>query len=221
MDAFTSGLEFSRYDSKSSRQSEIIQDYFYLVQQNQGFPGGSEGKESTCQFRRRKRCSFNPWVGKIPWRRAWQPTPVFLPGKSHGQRSLAGYSPWSHSVWHNWEHTHIAEPRVWKCSCHCPMVVQALVAAVCSASPVVPTTICKMFTPTFSGAGSYALFSLVSQVWFWNSSDSYVCSLISILPTNSLSFWVSEWKSFSCVQLFVTPWTIQSKEFSRPEYSSS
>ena len=36
---------------------------------------------------------FDPWVGKIPWRRAWQPTPVFLPGASHGQRSLAGYSP--------------------------------------------------------------------------------------------------------------------------------
>ena len=34
------------------------------------------------------------WVGKIPWRRKWQPTPVFLPGKSHGHRSLAGYSPW-------------------------------------------------------------------------------------------------------------------------------
>ena len=40
-----------------------------------------------------KRRRFDPWVGKIPWRRAWQPTPVFLPGASHGQRSLAGYSP--------------------------------------------------------------------------------------------------------------------------------
>ena len=39
---------------------------------------------------------FDPWVGKIPWRRAWQPTPVFLPGESHGQRNLAGYSPWGH-----------------------------------------------------------------------------------------------------------------------------
>ena len=39
------------------------------------------------------RLGFDPWVGKIPWRRAWQPTPVFLPGESHGQRSLAGYSP--------------------------------------------------------------------------------------------------------------------------------
>ena len=41
-----------------------------------------------------KRHGFGPWVGKIPWKREWQPTPVFLPGKSHGQRSLVGYSPW-------------------------------------------------------------------------------------------------------------------------------
>ena len=46
-----------------------------------GFPGGASGKESTCQCRRHRRCEFNPWVGKNPWRRAWQPTPVFLPGK--------------------------------------------------------------------------------------------------------------------------------------------
>ena len=43
-----------------------------------------------CQCRRHR---FYPWVGTIPWRRKWQPTPVFLPGKSHGQRILAGYSP--------------------------------------------------------------------------------------------------------------------------------
>ena len=49
------------------------------------------GKESTCQCRR---CELDPWIRKISWRRKWQPTPVFLPGKSHGQRSLAGYSPW-------------------------------------------------------------------------------------------------------------------------------
>ena len=41
-----------------------------------------------------KRCGFDPWVGKIPWRRAWQATPVFLPGESHGQSSLVGYSLW-------------------------------------------------------------------------------------------------------------------------------
>ena len=39
-------------------------------------------------------CWFNPWVGNIPWRRKWQPTLVFLPGKSHGQRRLVGNSPW-------------------------------------------------------------------------------------------------------------------------------
>ena len=42
------------------------------------------------------RPGFYPWVGKIPWRRAWQPTPVFLPGESHGQRSLGSCSPWGH-----------------------------------------------------------------------------------------------------------------------------
>ena len=55
-----------------------------------GFSGGTSGKEPTCLCRRLKRCSFSPWVGKILWRREWQPTPVFLPGVSHGQRSLAG-----------------------------------------------------------------------------------------------------------------------------------
>ena len=50
-------------------------------------------KESSCQYRRPKRWEFNPWVGKIPQRRVWQPTPAFLPGESHGQRSLAGCGP--------------------------------------------------------------------------------------------------------------------------------
>ena len=70
-----------------------------------GIPGGSEGwwhhghprwlscKESTCQCRRRKRCGFDPWIGKIFQRRKWHPTPLFLPEKSHKQRCLAGYSP--------------------------------------------------------------------------------------------------------------------------------
>ena len=51
-------------------------------------------EESVCQFRRCRRRRFDPWMGKIPWRKKWQPIPVFLPGKSSGQRSLAGYSPW-------------------------------------------------------------------------------------------------------------------------------
>ena len=71
--------------------------YFPLYRANfldKDFPGGSDGKEFTCQCRRYWRLRFDPWVRKISWRRKWQPPPVFLPGKSHGQRSLAGYSPW-------------------------------------------------------------------------------------------------------------------------------
>ena len=55
------------------------------------FPHSSVGKESACQYRRR---GFKSWVGKIPWRRKWQPTPVLLPGKSHEWKSLVGYSQW-------------------------------------------------------------------------------------------------------------------------------
>ena len=57
-----------------------------------GFPGGASDKELTCQCKRVKRYVLDPWMGKIPWRRSWQPTPVFLSGESHRQRSLVGYS---------------------------------------------------------------------------------------------------------------------------------
>ena len=49
---------------------------------------------------------FDPWVGKIPWKRKWQPTLVLLPGKSHGWRSLVGYSPWGHKEWDMTERPH-------------------------------------------------------------------------------------------------------------------
>ena len=57
-----------------------------------GFLGSSVGKESACS-------AGDPGFNKIPWRRKWQPTPVFLPGKSHGQRNLVGPSPWGHKGW--------------------------------------------------------------------------------------------------------------------------
>ena len=60
-------------------------------------PRWHSDKGPTCQCWRHRRPKFNPWVRKIPWRRVCQPTPVlFLPGESHGQRSLAGCSPWGH-----------------------------------------------------------------------------------------------------------------------------
>ena len=59
---------------------------------NMGFPGASVVKNPPPS----KRYEFDPWVRKILWRRKQQPTPVFLPGKSHGQRRLTSYSPWGH-----------------------------------------------------------------------------------------------------------------------------
>ena len=73
-------------------------------------PWWLSGKESACSTR------FRPWVGKIPWRRKWQPTPVFLPGESHGQRSLMGYSPWGHKSWtclRDWAGMHAFITKVW------------------------------------------------------------------------------------------------------------
>ena len=64
----------------------------HMLTQTVGFPGSASGKEPSCQGRRCKGHGFNPWVRKIPWKRAWQPTPVFLHGESHEQRRLAGYS---------------------------------------------------------------------------------------------------------------------------------
>ena len=63
---------------------------------NGGFPRGASGKDPACHCKRRKRLGFHLWVGKIPWRRAWHSTPVFLTGESHGQKSLVGYSPRGH-----------------------------------------------------------------------------------------------------------------------------
>ena len=76
-----------------------------------GFPGDLMVRNPPCQCRRPR---FHPWVGKIPWRRPWQPTPVFSPGKSHGQRSLVGYSPWGGSQRDTTEHVHISNYLCWK-----------------------------------------------------------------------------------------------------------
>ena len=83
-DIFKHLLLIKGSSTRKTAQSDIVYTY-------QGFPGGSSGKEPTLQC---SSCGFDSWVGKIPWRKEWQPTPVFLPGEFHGQRSLVGYSPW-------------------------------------------------------------------------------------------------------------------------------
>ena len=68
---------------------ELMTNFFLILD----FSGGSDCKVSCLQC---GRPGFDPWVRKILWRREWQPTPVLLPGKSHGQRSIVGYSPQGH-----------------------------------------------------------------------------------------------------------------------------
>ena len=68
--------------------------YGCWIEYIQLLPRWRSGKEAACQRRRRRWHRFDPWVREIPWRRKWHPTPVFLPGQSHVQRSLLGYSPW-------------------------------------------------------------------------------------------------------------------------------
>ena len=77
-------------------QSVEQRKVYYRALQGDGLPCWLSGKESTCQCRRHKRRGFDPWIGKIPWRRKWQLTPLFQPGKSHAQRSREGYSPRGH-----------------------------------------------------------------------------------------------------------------------------
>ena len=79
---------------------------FMLLGRVPGFPGSSVVKNLLANAGYKGDVGSNSWVRKIPWRRKWQPNPVFLPGNPHGQRSLVGYSPWSHKESDITEHTH-------------------------------------------------------------------------------------------------------------------
>ena len=86
---------FLGIESLSISQS-AFNTYYHLLWQSH--------KESTCQCKRHKRLDLIPEWGRFPWSKKWQPTPVFLPGKFHGQRSLVGYSPWGHKELDMTEH---------------------------------------------------------------------------------------------------------------------
>ena len=81
------------YKESSTSVTHSSHIFRLIIYISEGFPGDTNGKEPACQCRRHVRHGFDPWVGKIPWRRAWQPTQAFLSGESHRQRSLVGYSP--------------------------------------------------------------------------------------------------------------------------------
>ena len=92
-----------------------------------GFPGGDSGKEPAFKCRWHRSCRFDPWVGKIPWRRAWQPTLVFLPGESPWTEEPGGLqSMGSQRVGHNWSDlagtpAHLTVASSWVPSCTEPM----------------------------------------------------------------------------------------------------
>ena len=73
------------------RREAHLRDSYTMKQEHSGLSQWLGSKEFFCQCRK---CGFDHGAGKIPWRMKWQPAPIFLPGESHGQRSLAGYSPW-------------------------------------------------------------------------------------------------------------------------------
>ena len=86
------------------------------------------------------RPEFDPWVGKIPWRRKWQPTPVFLPGKFHGWRSLVDYSPWDCKESDMTEHLHLLtyKDERWQAGLGIPLKVKSVSHSVTSDSFVTP-----------------------------------------------------------------------------------
>ena len=81
---------------KTKLKNNIVIRILMSLSQMSGFPHSTVGKEICFKCRKP---GFDPWVGKIPWRRKQLPTPVFLPEESHGQRNLAGYSPWNCKSW--------------------------------------------------------------------------------------------------------------------------
>ena len=102
---YISLIFFIQYSLSTKIYYQLICDRYHT-----GLPGG---KESACQCRRR---GVEPWVRKIfPWGRKWQPTPVFLPGESHRQRSLVGYNAWSfQTVRHDWVTKQQDHTRPWR-----------------------------------------------------------------------------------------------------------
>ena len=91
---FLGKLDLPLYHTTFFFFSFLKGQYFFTVVKYIYFPSGARGTEPACQCRRLMRHGFDPWVGKIPWRRTWKPTLVFLTGESHGERSLVCYSPW-------------------------------------------------------------------------------------------------------------------------------
>ena len=167
-----------------------------------GLPRWCSDKESACQC---KRCNFDPWVGKIPWSREWQPAPVFLPWKLSGQRSLTGYSTWGCKELDTteWLSTHIArilavtETGSWKAAAS--VLLSHLLALI--KPPSMLWTLCgeayvagnQLGWPLGRNGGPHVnnqggtKFSKTSVGWVWKQIHSQSSLKITIVPAETLT----------------------------------
>ena len=158
------------------------------------------GKELTCQCTSRKRCRFDPWVRKIPLRRKWQPTPVFLPGKSHEQRSLFGYSPvqFSHSVMldsvrpHGLQHARLP----------CPSPTPRACSNSCLSSQWCHPTISSSVVPFSSCFQSFLASQSFQMSQFFTSGGQSigVSASVSVLPMNIQDWFPLGWTGLISLQ---------------------
>ena len=157
----------------------------------QGLLWWLSGKESACQCRRHR---FDPWVRMIPWRGKWQPTPVFLPGKCHGQRSLAGNSPWGYKESDTTEWLRKKRTQAHSCMLHmitselelvhlsfCASVFIACVAVETSGSGLPPAWLCRV-NPwlRFSSVMMSCFLCSSDSGWDFTSANYFLPSIISI-----------------------------------------
>ena len=126
------------------------------------FLGGASGKEPAGQCGRHKRRRFHPCVGKVPWRRTWQPTSEILPGESHGQRSLGGYSPKGRRVGH--DRRNAARKHKGGLFCFCSKDVQGQTVAGCGPVSGCPPQGPRSYRPLLSLYAGLFYFRVAAQL---------------------------------------------------------
>ena len=173
------------------------------------FPDGAVVKNLPAKAGDARDLGSTPESGRSPWIRKWQPTPVFLPGKFHGQRNLMGYSPGGHKrVRHSWaiEHTHT----------HCDYLLKLHCYSAAAAIAAKSLQLCPTLCDPIDGSPPVSPDPGILQ------ARTLACVAISF--SNAWK-WKVEVKSLSCVWLLATPWTAAhqappSTGFSRQEYWS-